>query len=165
MLLIFVKWFFKPSNYFSRFILSCCFLDSEFYFLSYTYFEYREVLYILWNYVQKNTYTVTYCAVDYRILVHILNDRWRFTWMCTYTDNYWMLRWYFTIHLIHLLILYSGIVLNEKNFEGQNIKRKKLICLYEKIVYEIYVEIAIGAVAMVSHYIWKSKLYIYADGQ
>ena len=57
------------------------------------------------------------------------------------------------------------IIVKEKTIHSICIERRKLIYLYEKFVYEIYVEIAIGAVAMVSHYIWKSKLYIYADGQ
>jgi hypothetical protein len=85
--------------------------------------------------------------------------------MSTYTDNYWMRRWYITIKLVHFHIYDSDIVVKEKTFHGICIERKNLYYLYEKVVYEIYVEIAIGAVAMVSHYIWKSKLYTYADGQ
>ncbi len=85
--------------------------------------------------------------------------------MSTYTDNYWMRRWYITIKLVHFLICDSDIVVKKKPFHSICIEKRKLYYSYEKVVYEIYIEIAIGAVAMVSHYIWKSKLYIYADGQ
>ncbi len=76
-----------------------------------------------------------------------------------------MWRWYITINLIHFLILDSDIVLNEKNFEGICIERRKLYYLYEKVVYEIFNKVLVGAVNVASSIIWKSKLYIYAEGQ
>ena len=69
---------------FLHFILSCYFLDSEFYILYIHTLNIEKYSTFCDSYVQPNTYAVTYCAVYNRLLVHILNDRWSSKWMHTY---------------------------------------------------------------------------------
>ena len=57
---------------------------------------------------------------------------------------------YFTIHLIHLLILDSGIVLNEKIFHAICIENRNLYSLYIKVVYEIFNKVLVGAMNVAS---------------
>jgi hypothetical protein len=83
--------------------------------------------------------------------------------MNKYRQNcYWMWRFYITIKLVHLLIFDTEIVIRGKNFHGIGIEKRNLYSLYIKVVYEISDKIS-SAVNVAS--IWKSKLYIYADGQ
>ena len=167
MLLIFVKWFFKPLNYFSRFILSCYFLDSEFYVLSIHTLNIEKYCTFCDSYVQNNTYAVTYCAVDYRILIHILDDRWSF-------NRYIHIHW----ELLRLTLIYYDPIRIYSYFRFWYYHwSKKLLAVYASKEKDYFIhmktlpdhnlrrEFAVGAVAVISHNIWKSKLYINTEGQ
>ena len=117
------------------------------------------------SYVQPNTYTVTYWAVYNRLLVHILNDRWSSIWIHTYEV---IIECEGPILLKNWCICSFSILklsLKERTFHGICIEKRNLYSLYIKVVHKIFRKVLVGAMNAASNNIWKSKLYIYADGQ
>ncbi len=68
------------------------------------------------SYIQNNTYAVTYCAVDYRVLVHILTNRWSSIDFLNIDWNYTVWNRYITTHFVYSFILISDTILTINDY-------------------------------------------------
>ncbi len=78
---------------------------------------------------------------------------------------YWMWRYYITIKLVHLVVFDFEVVTWERNLHDTRIEKRNLNSSYIKAAHRILSKVLVGAMNAASNNIWKSKLYIYADGQ
>ncbi len=77
-----------------------------------------------------------------------------------------MWHWYITKQLVHFLILDTVLLLKKIPFTVYALKEENYIIYMKKFPdHNIRREFAVGAVAVISHNIWKSKLYINTEGQ
>ncbi len=84
-----------------------------------------------------------------------------------YTRELLNLSWYITIQLVYILILVFDIEVKQKKLFTIYAVKGKYWNIYKKNIAWQYLrrEFAVGAVAVISHNIWKSKLYINTEGQ
>ncbi len=117
------------------------------------------------SYVRRNTYTITFCAVYYRLLVHILDNRWS-------SNNFVNKEW----ELFKLIFVYSNTITHFYFMPDIDVKKqdysrcehwKNFILFIWKKIYKLTllaVSPASQTVWLIFNF-WKSKLYINAKGR